>query len=120
MADLECPYCEKELYVNHDDGFGYDEGVKHEMECDHCGKRFVFETVISFDYYPDCPHYISNNLVDNDAECGKSGKECCYDHCPLPDYDWKEKLLEWIESNYFYFDSSPNGKNALIQKIKEM
>ena len=48
--DLECPYCEKELDVNHDDGFGYDENMKHEMECDHCGKRFVFQTSISYYY----------------------------------------------------------------------
>lgn len=46
--DLECPYCEKELEICHDDGFGYEEGVKHEMECDSCGKSFVFETSISF------------------------------------------------------------------------
>lgn len=51
--DLECPYCEKELDVCHDDGFGYEEGVKHQMECGHCGKSFVFETSISFYYEPD-------------------------------------------------------------------
>ena len=51
--DLECPYCEKELDVCHDDGFGYAEGVKHKMECDGCGKHFVFETSISFYYEPE-------------------------------------------------------------------
>ena len=50
MKDLECPYCGKELEVNHDDGFGYEEGVRHKMECEHCGKSFVFETSISFYY----------------------------------------------------------------------
>lgn len=48
--DLECPYCEKELEVCHDDGFGYEEGVKHQTNCQHCGKSFVFETSISFYY----------------------------------------------------------------------
>lgn len=48
--DIECPYCEKELDINHDDGFGYEEGVKHQMECPHCEKSFVFETSISFCY----------------------------------------------------------------------
>lgn len=48
--DLECPYCEKELEINHDDGFGYGEGVKHQMECSHCQKSFIFETSISFYY----------------------------------------------------------------------
>jgi hypothetical protein len=52
-CDLECPYCEKELEINHDDGFGYQEGVKHQMECSHCNKSFVFETSISFYYEPE-------------------------------------------------------------------
>ena len=51
--DLECPYCKNGLEINHDDGFGYEEGVKHQMECDHCGKSFVFETSISFYYDPE-------------------------------------------------------------------
>lgn len=51
--DLECPYCEKELEVCHDDGFGYEEGVKHQMECSYCEKAFVFETSISFHYEPE-------------------------------------------------------------------
>jgi len=50
MSDLECPYCEEGLDVNHDDGFGYEENKYHEMECEHCGKKFVFETMISFSY----------------------------------------------------------------------
>ena len=48
--DIECPYCGKELEINHDDGFGYEEGVNHEMECGGCEKNFVFETSISFYY----------------------------------------------------------------------
>jgi len=51
--DLECPYCEKELNICHDDGFGYAEDVKHQMECDNCGKSFVFQTSISFYYEPE-------------------------------------------------------------------
>lgn len=57
MADLMCPYCEKELDVCHDDGQGYSEGILHQMTCGHCGKSFVFETSISFYYEParaDC------------------------------------------------------------------
>ena len=48
--DVECPYCETWLEINHDDGFGYEEGTKHQMECEHCGKTFVFETSLSFYY----------------------------------------------------------------------
>ena len=53
MSDLECPYCEEWLDVCHDDGENYEEGVKHQMECSHCGKSFIFETVVLFNYYPD-------------------------------------------------------------------
>lgn len=52
-ADLECPYCNASLEVCHDDGFGYDEDKAHEMECDECGKNFVFQTHISFTYFPE-------------------------------------------------------------------
>jgi hypothetical protein len=50
MSDLNCPYCDTELSVCHDDGFGYEEGVNHQMECDKCEKSFVFQTSISFYY----------------------------------------------------------------------
>lgn len=50
LRDVECPYCGTGLYINHDDGFGYEEEVLHEYECPHCGKLFVFETFVSFDY----------------------------------------------------------------------
>lgn len=51
--DIECPYCEKGLDINHDDGFGYEENVKHQMDCPQCKKTFVFTTVISYDYEPE-------------------------------------------------------------------
>ena len=51
--DLECPYCDAELEVNHDDGFGYEENVNHEMECSECEKSFVFTTSIMYYYSPE-------------------------------------------------------------------
>lgn len=57
MGDLECPYCEVDVEVCHDDGFGYGEDEYHEMECPECEKSFVFTTSISFHYEPhraDC------------------------------------------------------------------
>jgi len=51
--DINCPYCDAELDINHDDGFGYGEGVKHQMNCLYCEKSFVFETSISFYYEPE-------------------------------------------------------------------
>lgn len=53
MNDINCPYCDAELDICHDDGFGYAEGEKHQMECDKCNKTFVFETSISFYYEPE-------------------------------------------------------------------
>lgn len=53
MSDLNCPYCDTELDVCHDDGFGYQEGTKHQMQCYLCDKTFVFETSISFYYEPE-------------------------------------------------------------------
>jgi hypothetical protein len=51
--DLECPYCNAEQNVNHDDGYTYTEGVKHEMQCCSCEKYFVYQTSISFYYEPE-------------------------------------------------------------------
>lgn len=63
MSDLECPYCNAGNKVCHDDGAGYSESEKHEMECGSCGKSFIFRTVISLNYFPqkadclnDAPH----------------------------------------------------------------
>ena len=57
MSDMECPYCGDQQEVNHDDGHGYAEGVKHHHYCTYCGKAFVFETFIHMAYEParaDC------------------------------------------------------------------
>lgn len=51
--DVECPYCGGWNEVNHDDGQGYEEDRKHEMECWKCKKSFVFTTSISFYYESD-------------------------------------------------------------------
>jgi len=51
--DLECPYCNEPLEVNHDDGGGYSEDELHQMECWNCNKSFVFRTSISYYYEPE-------------------------------------------------------------------
>ena len=48
--DLQCPYCQTEQVVCHDDGHGYEENEKHQMQCSNCDKHFVFETSIIFYY----------------------------------------------------------------------
>jgi len=62
MEDIKCPYCEKEVEICHDDGFGYREDVNYEMECPHCGKNFVFTTTIIF------------NSEAHKADCLNDGK----------------------------------------------
>lgn len=53
IHDLECPYCGEGNDVCHDDGAGYEEGKRHEMQCSHCEKYFVFETTIMYHYEPE-------------------------------------------------------------------
>lgn len=50
MSDVNCPYCGAEQEINHDDGHGYAEDVKHEQQCGECEKYFVFTTFIHFSY----------------------------------------------------------------------
>lgn len=49
-ADLQCPYCDADNEVCHDDGYGYAEDETFQMECSKCGKNFVFTTSIHFYY----------------------------------------------------------------------
>jgi uncharacterized Zn-finger protein len=48
--DVECPYCEKFVEINHDDGYGYEENETHNQECGYCGNVFAYTTSISFSY----------------------------------------------------------------------
>jgi len=49
-TDVECPYCGEGQVINHDDGYGYEEGVTFQQHCYDCDKDFAFTTSISFDY----------------------------------------------------------------------
>lgn len=82
MEDLECPYCGKYLDVCHDDGFGYEEGVLHEMECNHCNKSFVFQTSISFDYEPYKADCLNDGKHDYKATT-TIPKECTQMECKM-------------------------------------
>lgn len=54
MSDVNCPYCESEQEINHDDGYGYEESQSHEQRCISCDKDFNFTTAISFNYEVFC------------------------------------------------------------------
>ncbi len=49
-SDINCPYCDKGLDINHDDGYGYEEDVLHQQYCSECSKYFTFNTSISYSY----------------------------------------------------------------------
>ncbi len=46
----ECPYCGHAQEINHDDGYGYDEGEVYHQECSLCGSIFAYTTSITFEY----------------------------------------------------------------------
>ena len=48
MTNINCPYCEAEQYINHDDGYGYREGEFHTQECSECRKVFAYDTAIIY------------------------------------------------------------------------
>jgi endogenous inhibitor of DNA gyrase (YacG/DUF329 family) len=48
--DVNCPYCGKPQDIDHDDGYGYEEGVTHQQQCVECDKTFTYTTSISFYY----------------------------------------------------------------------
>ena len=50
MKDVNCPYCDAEQDINHDDGYGYEEDRIHQQECSDCKKVFTYTTAIIFHY----------------------------------------------------------------------
>ena len=57
MSDVECPYCNRSVEIDTDDGYGLDEGEVYHQECGYCEKTFAFTTCISVDheaYTADC------------------------------------------------------------------
>lgn len=53
MRDTTCPYCDADILINHDDGYGYEEDCTYHQECNSCGKIFVYSTHTSFYYDVD-------------------------------------------------------------------
>lgn len=82
MLNLECPYCKKDCEVCHDDGFGCEEGLKYKMECTNCGKSFVFETSILFNYEPEKADCL-NGSEHEWAQSQTFPKECTVMQCKI-------------------------------------
>ena len=51
MSDVDCPYCQSEQEINHDDGYGFEEDRAHHQECWNCDKTFVYTTGILYVYH---------------------------------------------------------------------
>ena len=101
MSDIDCPYCGEELEINHDDGYGYEEDETYQQECSNCGKTFVYNTSVSFNYdveKADClnggeHNYKSTHTVPR--EYTKMRCEMCGDERqPTPEERIKYKLDE--------------------------
>lgn len=87
--DVECPYCGEDNEVCHDDGAGYDESQKHEMQCHACDKYFVFTTSISYNYSAgkaDCLNGQAHKLRESPTYPKRYARMECVD-C-----DYSEKL----------------------------
>ena len=65
MSDIQCPYCDADQEINHDDGYGYEEDKLHEQQCGKCDKYFTYSTMASFYYTPykaDCLNGAEHDL----------------------------------------------------------
>jgi len=53
VSNIKCPYCNKDC-----DDYDYEVAQnleeKVEFECEHCGKRFYVEAIITYCTYSDC------------------------------------------------------------------
>ena len=50
MKEIECPYCEHDFDLNHDDGAYYDESDSRETECPKCEKSFMVHSYQSWSF----------------------------------------------------------------------
>ena len=81
IKDLTCPYCDYSQNICHDDGFGFEEGCRHEVECEKCEKLYQFETSVCFYYASfsaDCLNtenhdYKQSKWYKNKIECSICG-----------------------------------------------
>ena len=96
MKDVNCPYCNHEQYINHDDGYGYSEDEKHTQECEGCKKTFVYTTYISYNHEAskaDCLNGAEHTYKPTTTHPRLYTKMEC-EHCgeqrSLTEEEWKE------------------------------
>jgi hypothetical protein len=81
MSDVNCPYCDASLSINHDDGYGYDENVIFHQTCKSCRKVFTYTTVILFSYEAETSECLNGGEHSWEEERGElnAGVEECTD-----------------------------------------
>lgn len=96
MSDVNCPYCDAEQEIDHDDGYGYSEDEKHQQCCENCGKNFAYTTSIMFIYEAekaDCLNGAEHKWRKNKTwpvECTKMECVDCGDRREPTTEEWKK------------------------------
>ena len=54
MSDVCCPYCDYGQYIDHEDGYGYQEDELYTQTCINCDKEFDYYTSINYYYTVLC------------------------------------------------------------------
>ena len=50
MNDTNCPYCDAEIDIDHDDGYGFQEDEVYQQECQDCNQVFTYQTSVIYHY----------------------------------------------------------------------
>lgn len=94
--DIDCPYCGHPQNIDHDDGYGYEENVKHQQQCYECDKVFSYTTSISFYYEAEKADCLNDGEHEWEAthtfpkEFTKMMCASCGENRSLTDEEWVE------------------------------
>lgn len=100
--DIECPYCGDGQDIDHDDGYGREEGETHQQECGNCDKTFAYTTSVTFYYEASeapclngSPHNFKETKHDYSFLTKKDGRNFlltrrCKD-CDYQESEWVKK-----------------------------
>ncbi len=115
--DINCPYCDAELNINHDDGNGYTEDEIHEMQCKECEKNFVFGTSIIYHYSPhkaDCLNGEDHKYELTHTSPKAFSKMRCEDCEEERELTEKERIKFEIPTREEYFEDLKDSKDSWI------
>ena len=113
--DTECPYCKKEIDINHDDGYGYEDGELHQQECERCLKNFTYTTGTLYvyeTYKADCLNGADHNFKATTT----IPKVATLMSCIICDEKRSPTKEEWEE---IYKDFNANWKNCPNCKLEK-